>query len=230
MQTKEIREESKALFPTRARSEKAKASEKPGRKKRRPFFGTSREYNESIGAGESIRRRKEKAMIYTSAEANKLLKKLGDDHASLLAKEEKSRVYNAALGEDPDEVRPTYDYAATQTALSETEKKIIALKHAISVFNTTHKVPGFDLTIDEMLVYIPMLTKKKAKLAEMKSRLPRERVTDSFGRNTTIIDYTFINYDLEKVEKDYETVSEELSRAQTALDSVNSTETFEFSF
>ena len=87
---------------------------------------------------------------------------------------------------------------------------------------------GFGITIDEMLVYIPQLTKRKSKLLEMKSRLPKERVDEQYGRQSNIIDYTYTNYDLTAVEADYEKTADELSRAQLALDTVNQRDSFEF--
>ena len=167
-------------------------------------------------------------MKYTSAQANKLLKKLNDEYAALLDKETRSRDFRAAMGEDVESVRPVYDYTETQTRLVELERKIRALKHAINRFNTMQAVDGFDMTIDEMLVYIPQLTKRKSKLLEMKSKLPKERVEKQYGRQSNIIDYTYTNYDLSLVEADYEKTADELSRAQLALDAVNQRESFEF--
>ena len=86
---------------------------------------------------------------------------------------------------------------------------------------------GFHMTIDEMLVYIPQLTQRKNKLAEMKARLPKERVEEQYGRQSNIIDYTYANYDLAAVEADYEETADALSRAQLALDAVNQRDTFE---
>lgn len=117
-------------------------------------------------------------MNYTSAQANKLLKKLNDEYTALLDKETRSRDFRAAMGEDVESVRPVYDYAETQIRLAELEAKIRKLKHAINIFNATQTVDSFDMTIDELLVYIPQLTKRKSKLLEMKSRLPKERVEE----------------------------------------------------
>jgi uncharacterized protein YpuA (DUF1002 family) len=163
-------------------------------------------------------------MKYTSAQANKLLKKLNDEYSTLLDKEQRSRDFRAAMGEDIESVRPAYDYAKTQARLEELEGAIRRLKHAINRFNTTQVVDGFGITIDEMLVYIPQLTKR----LEMKSRLPKERVEEQYGRQSNIIDYTYTNYDLAAVEADYEKTSDELSRAQLALDTVNQRDSFEF--
>lgn len=56
-------------------------------------------------------------MKYTSAEAGKLLKKLNDERASLLLREENSKDFLAAVGEDLESVRPDYNFATTQVAL-----------------------------------------------------------------------------------------------------------------
>lgn len=166
-------------------------------------------------------------MKYTSAQANKLLKKLNDEYSALLDKEQRSRDFRAAMGEDVESVRPAYDYAETQERLAELEGKIHALKHAINCFNMTHFVDGFEMTIDEMLVYIPQLTRRKNKLLEMKSRLPKERIEEQYGRQSNIIDYRYANYDIAAVEADYDKTVDELSRAQLALDAINGRETFD---
>ena len=189
------------------------------------FYQQNREHTDS-----AVVRRQERMdkMKYTSAQANKLLKKLNDEYSALLDKEQRSRDFRAAMGEDVESVRPAYDYAETQARLAELEGKIRALKHAINCFNMTHFVDGFEMTIDEMLVYIPQLTKRKIKLLEMKSRLPKERIEEQYGRQSNIIDHTYTNYDLAAVEADYEKTSDELSRAQLALDTVNQRNSFEF--
>lgn len=165
-------------------------------------------------------------MTYTSAQANKLLKKLNGEHAALLDKESRSKDFCAAMGEDVESVRPAYDYADTQNRLAELEQRIRKVKHAINVFNATHVIPDFHMTIDEMLVYIPQLTRRKNKLLEMKSRLPKERIEEQYGRQSNIIDYRYANYDIAAVEADYDKTVDELSRAQLALDAINGRETF----
>ena len=161
-------------------------------------------------------------MQYTSHEANKLLKQLTESYELLLAKEVRSRDFLASLGEDPESVRPDYDYCETQKTLEQLESKIRRVKHALNVFNTTTVVPEFQMTIDELLVLIPQLTRKKMKLSEMKSRLPKQREV-SMVRQSNIIDYRYINYDLSQVEADYGSTVDLLARAQLALDKINNT-------
>lgn len=166
-------------------------------------------------------------MTVTSAQANKLLGRLKEQLTAVMSKEKQSCVFNAAMGEDVETVRPAYNYTKTQEVIDELNAKIRKVKHAINVFNSTTVIPEFNITIDEALVLIPQLSKKCAKLSEMKARLPKSRVNGFRGVN--IIDYEITNYDISAVEKDYDAVAEELSKLQTALDLVNSTVVFELS-
>ncbi len=163
-------------------------------------------------------------MRMTSAEAAKLLRKLNEELDHVLLMEQQSREFSAALGEDVESVRPEYDYRAVQERIEALETRIRQVKHAISSFNLVQEVPGFEgMTIDQMLVYIPQLGRRKTKLSLMQQRLPRQREHVSYGGGSQIIDYSYANYDLEAVRADYERTSGELARAQTALDLVNTT-------
>lgn len=164
-------------------------------------------------------------MKYTSAEANKLLRKLNDEKTSVMYREENGKEFLAAVGEDIESVRPKYDFTETQNAIAGIETKIRKLKHAINVFNSTTIIPEFDMTIDEMLVYIPQLTAAKNKLARMKDKLPKVR--EQTRVNSSILDYRYLNYDVKTVAAEYEKVTDTLSKAQNALDSVNMNQTLE---
>lgn len=165
-------------------------------------------------------------MLLTSKDANKMLKQLNEELASLQKKEQLSKSFVAATSEDKESVRPEYNYEVSQSTQKEIEGKIVKLKHALNVFNVNTIVPEFNMTIDEMLIYIPQLSARKMKLSLMKDTPKMERV-NTFGRGSSIIDYTYINYDTNKVNKDYNTVSNELTKAQIALDKINVSKTFE---
>lgn len=166
-------------------------------------------------------------MQYTSAQAAKILRRLNEERSALLNMEQQSKDFLASVGEDPETVRPAYDYADTQARLAALEEKIRKVKHAISVFNTTTLVPEFGMTVDQLLVYIPQLSQRKVKYADMMSRLPKARETGSAYARGNIIDYRYANYDIGAAEKDHAEVSDTLGRAQTALDVVNNTLTME---
>lgn len=163
-------------------------------------------------------------MLYTSAEAAKLLRRLNDEKASLEAQEAQSSTFRAAITEDIEFARPEYSYPDTQAKLNVLDAQIRTVKHAINTFNLTHEVPGFSMTVDQMLVYIPQLTRRKQKLSDMKDRLAKVR---EIVRVAGVIEYTYANYDIEQSRQDYDNVTDELSRAQTALDVLNNSEKFE---
>ena len=153
-------------------------------------------------------------MKYTSAQANKLLRQLQEERTAVLRSETQSRTFVAATVEDVEAARPAYDYAATQAKLQALEEKIRRVKHAVNAFNLSHKVEGFDMTVE-----------RKNKLGAMGSVLEKTRLSNA-GRSS-IIEYEYANYDLERVKADYTAVTAELGRAQLALDKLNNTEAME---
>ena len=167
-------------------------------------------------------------MQYTSAQAAKLLKRLNEEISLEENLEQASAAFVAAVTEDVEELRPAYDFAATQEHLNELEEKVRRVKHALNIFNSTTKVEGFDITIDEALVLIPQLSAKKQKLAQMRNALPRTREKAGYGSGaSSIINYVYANYDIAAAKAEYERVTEQLSALQTALDVTNNSKTME---
>lgn len=164
-------------------------------------------------------------MKMTSAEANKYLKKLNDEKQALIRIENDGKEFVAAMGEPLEDARTDYDYAAVQQQLEELNRKIRSVKHAINVFNTTTVVPELGMTIDQVLVYIPQLSGQRSKLFGMKATLPKVR--QCTRREGSLVEYVYVNYDIAAAAADYEKVDALLTKAQTALDLVNSTEMLE---
>ena len=166
-------------------------------------------------------------MKYTSAQANKLLKKLNDDLNALNKREDMSKDFVVAVGEDIESVRPQFDFLAMQSEIYEVQRKIRVVKHALNVFNSTTVVPEFNITIDEMLILLPQLTKIKDKLEDMKDLLPKMRLSSGYSRTSSVIEYRYLNYDPAKAQEEYDKISDILAKAQTALDVVNSSVLFD---
>ncbi len=162
-------------------------------------------------------------MKMTSAQAAKLLRQWNESLRALQRREENTKTFLASLGEDIESVRPKYDYASMQAEQAAMEANIRKLKHTLNVFNTITVIPEFEMTIDQMLIYLPQLTNRLEKLSRMKELLPKQREHALYNRTTAIIDYRYANYDIQTVEKDYEVLAETLAKAQTALDYINNT-------
>ena len=161
----------------------------------------------------------------TSAEAAKLLRGLNEELEAVKEAEVATREFIAATSEDVESVRPKYDFAWTQQEIERLQQEIRRVKHAINVFNTTTVVPELDMTIDEVLVYIPQLSARKNKLAGMRVRLSKTREYSRAG--SSIIEYRYANYDVDAADAEFKRVSDLLAKAQTALDVVNNSVKFE---
>lgn len=163
-------------------------------------------------------------MKMTAAAANKTVKMLSDRKNFLLRKEREASVY--VLAEHEAEDRPAYDYVEMRDAIFEIEEKIRKIKHAVNVFNTTHRIPAPDITVDESLIRMAQLNDWKSKLDMMRCRLPKERINSGMGR-TAIIEYEYTNYDHDTVEKDYDEICREIIAIQMGLDKLNQTIEFD---
>ncbi|MGN1163167.1 MAG: hypothetical protein ACI4S4_00025 [Candidatus Ornithospirochaeta sp.] len=145
---------------------------------------------------------------------------LKEELKDLLKYEEDSYKFTCVLGEDKESVRPSYDYEATQRRIDGLTGEIRKLRHAMNVFNTNTMVPGFDMTVDEILVYLPQLRERKKSLGDMKSMPLCGR---SRNRYSNVVEYTYCNYSVQKAADDYRKVAEEYAKAHTALDYINAT-------
>lgn len=165
-------------------------------------------------------------MLYTSAEANKLLKQLREEEDALLAIENESKDFIAATVENIEDVRPEYDLSQTMADIEDIRKKIMKVKHAINVFNSTTEVlPGY--TIDMVLMLLPMLGERVEAYKRMRQMAPKKRARTMGSGTSAIIDYKYANYDIRDADKAYDKYALMLDDFQLALDKVNTTVQFE---
>ena len=164
-------------------------------------------------------------MKMTSAEANKRIRQLKDQIRLLESQERNLTSFIAATTENVEEVRPVYSYEETAAKYDALEKEIRKIKHALNRFNAGTVPEGTDMTIDEILVFLPQATERLRKLSGMLARPAKLRAEDT-GR-TSIIEYEYLNYDLAAVQRDYDALSEKKARVMTALDLTNNTVPFD---
>ena len=161
-------------------------------------------------------------MRITSAEANKLLKKLEENKRKILTEESESKTFHCAISESPSILSPHYIFSETQQVIEIINNQIIKLKHAINYFNVNTVVCD-NLTIDQILVKMPMLQKEREKLRVMAMTPSRKRCPI----NGSVIDYIYTNYDPDEVTDALAKVDDEITKLQLELDKVNTTVTFE---
>lgn len=164
----------------------------------------------------------------TSAYANKMLKSLEEDKAFWVNKEAASSTYVVALNEEP--VVPEYDYAEVAATIAKLDEKIAIIKHALNVTNATASVQVGDtqMSIDTILIKMAQLNKRKYVLDGMRKQLPKSREEQhSYISRNSVPEYRYINYDLDLIKREYETVSETIMEMQMALDRYNQTVQFE---
>lgn len=121
-------------------------------------------------------------MKVTSALVNKKIKMLEEQTARILELEASSCVYIRADGEV--ESLPVYDYTKTQQEVMEINNKIRKIKHAVNIFNTTTYLEEIGLYIDEALVEVTLLSKRKSPLyrAEICKKIPEKlRLLEDIG-------------------------------------------------
>lgn len=158
----------------------------------------------------------------TSKEANNILRKLYEEKSNFRNKEIDGMEFHAAVGENVDDVRPDYNFEDTKSCIEIIDDQILAIKHAINLFNSSTIVGDTGLTIDQVLIKLGMLTERRQKFARMRSMQKKRR-----GQITgNVIDYIYANFDIDAADAAYEEADTELKHLQTALDLVNSTEPF----
>ena len=163
----------------------------------------------------------------TSAYANKLLKSLEEEKAYWVNKEETSSSYVVSVNEEP--VVPEYDYIAVATEIAALDEKIAHIRHTLNVTNATAKVMvgTVEMSIDTILIRMAQLNKRKTVLDQMRKQLPKSREERHPLARNAVPEYRYINYDLELIKKEYESVSRKIMDMQMALDRYNQTVLFD---
>ncbi len=161
-------------------------------------------------------RRRAWNMKYTSASANKMIRFLEDRKNYLLQQESNDSRY--VLAEDEKAERPPYVFNDYNAQIDELDEKIRKLKHALNVFNTTTVLP-VGISIDEALVEMAQLNKKKAK--------KKTRLSGAYSSRRDIAEYEYLNYEPKDVDAIYERDLNRVQTLQLALDKVNQTVEFD---
>jgi hypothetical protein len=84
------------------------------------------------------------------------------------------------------------------------------------------------MTVDQILVRMAQLNRRRATLDTMRKQEPKKRLaTSSYMARKNSPEYCYINYDLDVVKADYERIDAEIAEMQIALDKYNQTVEFD---
>lgn len=162
-------------------------------------------------------------MVLNCDAANKMVKSLNADLEKLIKEEENNHKYSYTPGETDYEI-PSYNLKEVSAKMDTINQKIIKLKHAINVFNTSTVVDGFGFTVDEALVRLAILNKRRNTLSEMRS-MPEISRNISYRQSEPEI--VKPNFSLAEAEEMYQKVNMEVIALQQALNRTNLLKTFE---
>lgn len=169
-------------------------------------------------------------MKMTSAYANKLIKKLKEDRDYWREIEDVRHKYVVSQGEEA--IIPEYDFLKVHRTIADIDDKIIKVKHALNVSNSTNcvEIDGITYTIDMLLVKMAQMTERKNVLGAMRKLTPKLRVMESgFSRlhQTPTSDVQCINFDMEVVKAEYDKVESFINELLLTLDKYNQTVEFD---
>ena len=156
----------------------------------------------------------------TSDAANKLIKKLEQEKGILTDKISKMSTFVVAVTENYDQIKAEQE---AEFNLNEIDKKIITIRHAKSLFNTSVVMKN-GLTVGDNIVRLAILEREKNIYSRLATKQKKTRNT-SMNKD---IEYTYLNYNLEDAKKKYDSVYTEISEIQEELNIVNSSAEYKF--
>ena len=144
------------------------------------------------------------------------------ERRELLKEEKKVCSYRVMEGEDPSAKKPKYDYVETWNQLMEYDDSIRSVKHAINSFSVSRYVPEYDMTLDELEMYLEDLDRRFNTLKELGDAHPIKRTIVNRS-----VRHTIANYDLKQARKDSERLDDECRKVRRIISEIKESEVFE---
>ena len=144
------------------------------------------------------------------------------ERRELLKEEKKVCSYRVMEGEDPSAKKPEYDYVETWNQLMEFDDSIRSVKHAINSFSVSRYVPEYDMTLDELEMYLEDLDRRFNTLKELGDAHPIKRTIVNRS-----VRHTIANYDLKQARKDSERLDDERRKVRRIISEIKESEVFE---
>lgn len=161
-----------------------------------------------------------KKFTFTGSTAQKKVQELNAELTDIYSQERQISTYTYLDNETPE--IPNYDIELVQSKFETIVANIGVLKAALRKFNQEHRGRATGLSVDEILVMMPMVNHRKSILSNMRQRIPTTRTT-----RQNVSEYTKINYSLDDANRYYQENSDLLVALQEDLNYLNVTDTFE---
>lgn len=144
------------------------------------------------------------------------------ERRELLKEEKKVCSYRVMEGEDPSAKKPEYEYEETLNQIMEFDDSIRSVKHAINSFSVSRYVPEYDMTLDELEMYLEDLDRRFNTLKELGDAHPIKRTIVNRS-----VRHTIANYDLKQARKDSERLDDECRKVRRIISEIKESEVFE---
>ena len=125
-------------------------------------------------------------------------------------------------GEDPSAKKPEYDYEETRDQLKYFDDSVRLAKHTINSFSVSRYVPEYNMTLDELEMYLEDLDRRFNTLKELGEAHPIKRTIVNRS-----VRHTIANYDLKQARKDSERLDDERRKVRRIISEIKESEVFE---
>ena len=160
-------------------------------------------------------------MLYTSNELQKKIDKLMDEKNKIQNLLLRNSEFTASISENVEALKKenAFDLEKTVNDIEAYNEKIMKIKHAKNVFNSTYKLPcGY--TIDEAIIRTGIIYELKNRLYNLSVKKSKERKSNTTMREP---EYIYATYDISYAEKVYQKLFDEVQTIQNELNNVNAT-------
>ena len=162
------------------------------------------------------------ADIFTIENLKTLIKYWMIERRELLKAEKKACSYKVMEGEDPSAKKPEYDYEETKNQLKEFDDSVRLVKHTINSFSVSRYVPEYNMTLDELEMYLEDLDRRFNTLKELGDAHPIKRTIVNRS-----VRHTIANYNLKQARKDSERLDDERRKVRSIISEIKKSEEFE---
>ena len=162
------------------------------------------------------------ADIFTIDNLKTMIKYWMIERRELLKEEKKACTYKVMEGEDPSAKKPEYDYEETRDQLKYFDDSVRLAKHTINSFSVSRYVPEYNMTLDELEMYLEDLDRRFNTLKELGDAHPIKRTIVNRS-----VRHTIANYDLKQARKDSERLDDERRKVRRIISEIKESEVFE---